>query len=633
MTTSGWDEELNDSERDTLYELVDMACQEYLASINQMLSTKQNICLRLEPLVRRLVEATARTTQLEEFHLQKIQQVCTKFGTTSSSWENHQKNVKECLWPLLLQLVKDVVPSSSALLLSNPNSKDANVRMEGWLRKKGQHVHLWHDRYFVLRSVMAPDGITSTGHHILCYYRKKSDKEPRDWYILGPECTVDEVRESPSKIETKRLFTFRIRNYSLGQAAVQSESTASMDLSSTELSLSTRSEHEFGLESTTAESGEFEASYKRRQRKKRAKKAAAAAAAATAVVLTGGLAAAGMSAAAATAAAGAGVGALFVGNKSKGSIALAAESKEVAEEWTKVIMECVAESEEQWSHFIQNVSPRSVSVGKIPLPIANSLRNSIAWSANQSWSVYESRDSLNIYEEQKNNPGEPPVLKASLVILSSAETTFELLKDLDSTYYKTNPMFDQVRRVTMVDSHSDIVYIRLAPMKIWPIVAMARDFCLVRHWRTEENGSHIICFDSTTHPECPIVPHCVRGKISGGGFIISPRVDSGMSESECLVTLVCQIDPSGFLGGMIGKFFWMNYSFAAKFLEQIITAADVLLYDQYEFIQPRKYSAIASTSDAAIDACSLVDRIDSLPDLQRQEMLKTHAGNVPRQVS
>lgn len=53
---------------------------------------------------------------------------------------------------------------------------------------------------------------TPNGTHFLCYFRKKGDKEPRGWYVLGPGTTVDEVRESPSKIETKKLFTFRIRH-------------------------------------------------------------------------------------------------------------------------------------------------------------------------------------------------------------------------------------------------------------------------------------------------------------------------------------------------------------------------------------------------------------------------------------
>ncbi|POM61302.1 hypothetical protein PHPALM_29701, partial [Phytophthora palmivora] len=53
------------------------------------------------------------------------------------------------------------------------------IRMEGWLRKKGQHVNLWRERYFMIRS-------TPNGTHFLCYFRKKGDKEPRGWYVLGP---------------------------------------------------------------------------------------------------------------------------------------------------------------------------------------------------------------------------------------------------------------------------------------------------------------------------------------------------------------------------------------------------------------------------------------------------------------
>jgi hypothetical protein len=39
--------------------------------------------------------------------------------------------------------------------------------MEGWLRKKGQHVNLWRERYFILRE--------EAGETRLLYFRKESD--------------------------------------------------------------------------------------------------------------------------------------------------------------------------------------------------------------------------------------------------------------------------------------------------------------------------------------------------------------------------------------------------------------------------------------------------------------------------
>ena len=44
----------------------------------------------------------------------------------------------------------------------------APCMMEGWLRKKGQHVNLWRERYFILRE-------EAGGETRLLYFRKESD--------------------------------------------------------------------------------------------------------------------------------------------------------------------------------------------------------------------------------------------------------------------------------------------------------------------------------------------------------------------------------------------------------------------------------------------------------------------------
>ncbi|CAH0480027.1 unnamed protein product [Peronospora belbahrii] len=334
-------------------------------------------------------------------------------------------------------------------------SNIGEIRMEGWLRKKGQHVNLWRERYFMIRS-------TPNGTHFLYYLRKKGDKVPRGWYVLGPGTTVDEVRESPSKIETKKLFTFRIRhlnhvtNDDVEETGVEVTPRATPSRLGNELQLSpinsSAVSHDMELDA--------KASAKRatsRKFRNRAAAAAAAATAATAVVLTGGLAGVGigmvgMSMSAAAAASAGAAGAMIAQSRSKGPIALAAESLETAVWWRNSILECIAQAEEQWKRYLNwymdhdpdmeetgiafmpesrlhgftaaangavkgrsaslqsygktgsfTLHPgnrqRSGSFGSMPRSIAKSFRTSATFSQETSWKLYEFSNKLRVDTE------------------------------------------------------------------------------------------------------------------------------------------------------------------------------------------------------------------------------------------
>lgn len=258
--------------------------------------------------------------------------------------------------PGLARSASAPIPTASSATEHGSHALSGEIRMEGWLRKKGQHVNLWRERYFMIRT-------TSNGTHVLCYFRKKGDKEPRGWYVLGPGTTVDEVRESPSKIETKKLFTFRIRHLaSAGSDDVEESGIHELTPGSTTTPSRTGFDAPLSPESSAAfEDFDPKVAAKRQNQRRfrsRAAAAAAAATAATAVVLTGGLAGVGigvvgmgMSAAAAAAGAGA-AGAIMVQNRNKGPIALAAESLETAVWWRNSMLECIAQAEEQWKRYL-----------------------------------------------------------------------------------------------------------------------------------------------------------------------------------------------------------------------------------------------------------------------------------------
>lgn len=53
--------------------------------------------------------------------------------------------------------------------------------------------------------------------------------------------------------------------------------------------------------------------------------------------------------------------------------------------------------------------------------------------------------------------------------------------------------------------------------------AAPRDFCLIRYWRDNFDGSYVICLDSTAHPECPLVEGYVRGDLHAAYIVAPPK--------------------------------------------------------------------------------------------------------------
>ncbi|CAI5715698.1 unnamed protein product [Hyaloperonospora brassicae] len=547
----------------------------------------------------------------------------------------------------------DVAAVAAALL----PTASSEIRMEGWLRKKGQHVNLWRERYFMIRS-------TLHGTHFLCYLRKKGDKEPRGWYVLGPGTTVDEVRESPSKIETKRLFTFRIRHLNYAKNDEVSEECGG-GVESTPRTTPSRPGNEFqsSLMDPTIGSHDAEfdarASVRRatsRKLRHRAAAAAAAATAATAVVLTGGLAGVGigmmgMSMSAAAAASAGAAGAMIAQSRSKGPIALAAESLETAVWWRNSILECIAQAEEQWKRYLNwymdhetdmdeacstflpenrqqgSTAPtsgvrrrrsmslqshgkaapparnsessqqpgllaprmgtrqRSGSFGSMPRSIAKTFRTSATFSQETSWQLYEFSDKLRVDTERSSHQSSlrtsapPPAFRTSLKVNASPRKVFEMLMKMDSPFYSSNHVIEDARILEEhTEDHSDVIYWKLFSTYLWPVSVSARELCLLRYWRMEPDGSYFICYQSTTHADCPHSTGAVRANILGGGFIISPRVqeDSDNHFDECWVTLAIQMNPNGWIDWTLARSWYYVHAYGVFFLEMItaVTAAE-----------------------------------------------------------
>ncbi|RLN48158.1 hypothetical protein BBJ29_000279 [Phytophthora kernoviae] len=166
---------------------------------------------------------------------------------------------------------------------------------------------------------------------------------------------------------------------------------------------------------------------------------------------------------------------------------------------------------------------------------------------------------------------------SSSSVSSSAEEQWK--RYLNCPFYGNNHVIEKARVLEEhIEDHSDVVYWQLFPTYIWPVYVGARDLCLLRYWRMEPDGSYFICFQSTTHAECPPNSGSVRANIMGGGFIISPRVqeDSDNHFEECWVTLTIQMNPNGWVNSRLARSWYYVHSYGMYFLEMItaITASE-----------------------------------------------------------
>lgn len=129
--------------------------------------------------------------------------------------------------------------------------------------------------------------------------------------------------------------------------------------------------------------------------------------------------------------------------------------------------------------------------------------------------------------------------------------------------------------VQVMDNNTDIIHMKFEPLYLEFTWTAPRDFCLVRYWRENEDGSYVICYNTTTHEDCPMVDGYVRGELHASYVIAPPNPaakrkaknstsssarDVGLVEdedsTECLLIFICQLDPKG----------WIPYSWGYKHL-------------------------------------------------------------------
>ncbi|CAN6206369.1 unnamed protein product [Urochloa humidicola] len=140
-------------------------------------------------------------------------------------------------------------------------------------------------------------------------------------------------------------------------------------------------------------------------------------------------------------------------------------------------------------------------------------------------------------------------MRAVGVVEATCEAIFGLMMSMDATRYEWDCSFRQGSLVEEVDGHTAVLYHRLqlhwCPRLIWP-----RDLCYVRYWRRNDDGSYVVLFRSTEHPNCGRQRGYVRAFIESGGFKICP-LKSRNGRPRTQVQHLMQIDLKGW---------FLNYS-------------------------------------------------------------------------
>jgi len=161
------------------------------------------------------------------------------------------------------------------------------------------------------------------------------------------------------------------------------------------------------------------------------------------------------------------------------------------------------------------------------------------------------------------------------------------------------------RVLETMDDHMDVIHLVFRPLYLFPSWTAPRDFVLWRFWKYDDDGTYQICYESGEHRDCPRIQGYVRG-VMHSVYTIAPLkwkkkrgttdgASSGVTTSsvssnlsgrpnlmndECLLSLVAQIDPKGWVPSTSSIPFFRNQgygdAFAIMALHQMLDVKEAL---------------------------------------------------------
>ena len=195
-------------------------------------------------------------------------------------------------------------------------------------------------------------------------------------------------------------------------------------------------------------------------------------------------------------------------------------------------------------------------------PLEIRLEEVEGWIKSTRWRVLRLMHGIRVFEQNMSaiasslNGVEPtptrnaydgassPCLRVNLSMNASPTHVFNTLMSMPPAC-RTGTVRTFVLVETLT-SFVDIIHITLDPVYIFPSWMAPRDLCLIRYWKQNQDGSFMICVDSITHSECPLMPGHVRGELHAAYVISAPKFAAGgegeqEDATECLVSCISQV--------------------------------------------------------------------------------------------
>lgn len=216
------------------------------------------------------------------------------------------------------------------------------------------------------------------------------------------------------------------------------------------------------------------------------------------------------------------------------------------------------------------------------------------------WRIAELMNGLRVFEEQGREQNTPsvPCMKAVSRVNARADAVFRVVMDLSKYRTEWDDSLEEGRVVESVDGHTDIIYSRMGPFRARPAWLAPRDFCLIRNWRREEDGTYVVLYRSTSHSQCPERRGIVRGNLLGGGYIITPLHNKGRAAATggaCLMTMLVELGTDSPLARWVHPMFGIERAIHMKLLMNVAGIRD--LFDQVSESGAHDLSSLPAPDD------------------------------------